>query len=171
MNYSFEKATPAHIPAIWTILQHAIQRRKEDGSDQWQDGYPNPEVIQKDIEDGAGFVLLEEDKVVGYTAVLINDESEYANIIGKWLSNGDFVVCHRIAIAQDQLGKGLAKKIMFFIEDYAKSQNIYSIKVDTNYDNIPMLKVFEKTGYTYCGIVLFRGSERKAFEKLLSSAR
>ncbi len=169
MNYSFEKATAAQVPAIWKILQHAIQRRKEDGSDQWQDGYPNPEVIQKDIDAGAGFVLLEEEKVVGYTAVLINDEPEYEKIKGEWLSNGDFVVCHRVAIAQDHLGKGLAKKIMLAIEDYAKSQNIYSVKADTNHDNIAMLKVFEKMGYSYCGIVLFRGSERKAFEKLLSS--
>jgi hypothetical protein len=27
------------------ILQQAIARRKADGSNQWQDGYPNPEVI------------------------------------------------------------------------------------------------------------------------------
>jgi len=171
MNYSFRKATHAEIPQIWEILQQAIKRRKEDGSNQWQDGYPNLEVIQKDIDAGEGFVLAEGDTLVGYTAVLINDEPEYAKIQGKWLSNSDFVVFHRVAISQNYLGKGLAKKILEFIEAYALRNNIYSVKADTNHDNIAMLRIFEKAGYIYCGKVFFRGSERKAFEKVLSKAK
>ena len=40
-------------------------------------------------------------------------------------------------------------------------------KLDTNFDNAPMLKILDKLGYTYCGEVFFRGSARKAFEKIL----
>ncbi len=169
MNYSFQKATKAEIPEIWEILQNAIQRRKTDGSNQWQDGYPNVEVIQKDIDAGAAFVLREGLTVVGYTAILINDEPEYAKIQGNWLSNGDFVVFHRVAVSQAYLGKGLAKTILGFIEEFAMHNNIYSVKADTNHDNVAMLKTFEKMGYTYCGKVFFRGSERRAFEKVLSN--
>lgn len=167
MNYSFRKAVTSEIPAIWEILKQAIARRKEDGSEQWQDGYPNPEVVKKDINSGHGFVLTEGDSIVGYSAVLINDEPEYANLKGEWLSNNDFVVFHRIAISENHLGKGLAKKIMEHIEEFAINNNIYSIKADTNFDNIAMLKIFEKLGYSYCGKVYFRGGERKAFEKML----
>jgi hypothetical protein len=53
-------------------------------------------------------VLLEDEDIVGYVALLINDEPEYANR-RKWLTNNDFVVFHRVAIAENQLGKGLAK--------------------------------------------------------------
>ena len=168
MNYQFRKAQLSEIASIWIILQQAIQRRKEDGSNQWQDGYPNPEVIKKDIEKGAGFVLFEKETIIGYTALLISDEPAYAEIEGKWLTNGEFVVLHRVAIAEDHLGKGLAKKIMLYAEEVAAANNIFSIKVDTNFDNIPMLKIFEKLGYIYCGEVEFRGSKRKAFEKVLT---
>ena len=41
-------ATPADASAIWTILSAAIQRRKTEGSNQWQDGYPNEQVIAND---------------------------------------------------------------------------------------------------------------------------
>ena len=63
-EYLFRKAQISDIPEIWIILQKAIQRRKEEGSNQWQDGYPNPEVIQNDIEKesrwiGSGEVLME----------------------------------------------------------------------------------------------------------------
>ncbi len=170
MIYHFRKAVPADIPPIWDILQQAILRRKADGSQQWQDGYPNPEVIQEDIEKGVGFVLTAENTIVGYSAVLINDEPAYAQITGKWLTNADFVVVHRVAISEKHLGKGLAQKILKFIEDFARNHNIYSVKADTNYDNLAMMKTFEKAGYTYCGEIYVRGGLRKAYEKVLVKA-
>jgi GNAT superfamily N-acetyltransferase len=170
MNYHFRKAEISEASQIWAILQQAIVRRKEDGSNQWQDGYPNPEVVQKDIEKEQGYVLAEGKTIIGYCAILINDEPEYEKIEGKWLTNDDFVVFHRIAISEKYLGKGFAKIMMEYIEDFALKNNIFSVKADTNYDNIAMLKIFEKTGYTFCGEVYFRGSPRKAYEKVLSKA-
>ena len=74
MNDEFRIANTEDIPQIWSILKEAIQRRKEDGSNQWQDGYPNPELIQNDIENGYGYVLAIGDTILGYTALLISDE-------------------------------------------------------------------------------------------------
>jgi RimJ/RimL family protein N-acetyltransferase len=170
-DYHFRKAKISEIPQIWDILRMAIIRRKEEGSDQWQDGYPNPEVVQKDIEKEAGFVLTEGETIVGYCAVLINDEPEYAKIEGKWLTNDDFVVFHRVAISEKYLGKGCAPKMINCIEDFAIKNNIYSVKADTNFDNIAMMKVFEKLGYTFCGNVYFRGGQRKAYEKVLQKSK
>ena len=168
MNYSFRKSTSEDSSQIWDILKGAIERRKNDGSDQWQDGYPNLEVIQQDIKKGIGYVLTDDETVVGYTAILINDEPAYNDLKGNWLTNGDFVVVHRLAISDDYIGKGLAQKMMLYTEGFALQKNIFSVKVDTNFDNIPMLKIFEKLGYTYCGEVTFRAGTRKAFEKKIS---
>jgi hypothetical protein len=110
MNYSFRKATTSEIPVIWNILQQAIARRKQDESEQWQDGYPNLQSVQNEVEKGQGFVLTEGETLIGYSAVIINDESEYAKIKGEWLSNDDFVACHRVALSENYLGKGLEKK-------------------------------------------------------------
>ena len=167
MNYHFRKATLLEIPQIWTIIQQAIVRRKNDGSDQWQDGYPNEAVIEHDITKGIGYVLTDDNMIIGYAAILFNDEPAYEQLNGTWLTNGDFAVVHRVAISDDYVGKGLAQKIFHFTEDLAITNNIFSIKVDTNFDNIPMLIILEKLGYTYCGEVTFRGSFRKAFEKTL----
>jgi GNAT superfamily N-acetyltransferase len=170
-DYHFRKAEISEIPQIWDILQLAIIRRKEDGSDQWQDGYPNPEVVQKDIEKGEGFVLTDGETMVGYCAVLINDEPQYPKIEGRWLTNDDFVVFHRVAISEKYLGKGCALKMIGYIEDLARNNNIYSVKVDTNFDNFAMMKIFEKLGYAFCGHVYFRGAQRKAYEKVLHKSK
>lgn len=167
MSCQFRKATVTEIPEIWNILQQAIIRRKADGSEQWQDGYPNPQVVQKDIEKGAGYVLIDGTAVIGYSAVLVNDEPAYSKINGNWLSDDNFVVFHRVAISEQYLGQGLAQTILKFIEEFALQNKIYSIKADTNHDNTAMLKTFEKSGYTFCGEVYLRGNPRKAFEKIL----
>lgn len=167
MHYHFRKAVITDIPEIWAILQQAIIRRKNDGSTQWQDGYPNLDVINKDIENGYGYVLTKGENTIGYCAILINDEPEYQKIEGEWLTDSDFVVFHRVAISENYLGKNLSKKIIEFIEDFARKNNILSLKADTNHDNFAMMKIFEKSGFTFCGIVHFRGSPRRAYEKVL----
>lgn len=165
--YTFRKATIEEKDTIWNLLQEAIKRRKEDGSNQWQDGYPNETIVENDIKNEFGYVLLDQEKIIGYSAVIINNEPEYEKIIGKWITNRDFVVAHRIVIAQEYLGQGLSKIILKHIEDFALKNKINSIKIDTNFDNFAMMKAFDSLGYVYCGEVFFRGSPRRAYEKVL----
>ncbi|MES2389276.1 MAG: GNAT family N-acetyltransferase [Bacteroidota bacterium] len=167
MSITFRKAQNTDQHEIWQILQQGILRRKHDGSDQWQDGYPNLAVVQQDIEKGVGFVLTDSQNIIGYCAILINDEPAYDGIEGNWITTGSFVVFHRIVIADSFLGNGYARLIFKYIEDYALSKSVFSIKADTNFDNIVMLNLFQKLGYKYCGEVYFRGSPRKAYEKVL----
>lgn len=161
------QATFSEIQQIWIIIQQAIERRRLDGSKQWQDGYPNEKSILHDIENNYGYVLVIEEIIVAYAAIIFDVEPAYTNIEGKWLTNNDYVVVHRVAVSDDFKGKGMATQLFTMIENLAIKNNIFSIKVDTNFDNIPMLKIVEKLGYSYCGEVYFRGSARKAFEKVL----
>lgn len=166
---SLRKANNADTDRIWEILQQAINKRKEEGSDQWQDGYPNLDVVIDDIANDYGYVIVEnEQQIIGYVAIIDEVEPAYLELEGKWLSSGKYVVVHRLAVAQDVVIKGLGTWTMLEAEKVALSKDIKSIKVDTNFDNIGMLRVFEKLDYTYCGEVFFRGGARKAFEKLLN---
>ncbi len=166
-QFLFRKASVADQEIIWKILQQAIQRRKEEGSNQWQDGYPNPTSIENDIEKDYGYVMESENEILGYAAVIFELEPAYENIEGDWLSNEDYVVIHRVAVSEEYIGLGIATKIFQEIEKIAISNNIFSIKVDTNFDNSPLLKILNKLNYTYCGEVYFRGSARQAFQKML----
>jgi GNAT superfamily N-acetyltransferase len=161
------KADLSEVPLIWTILQDAIEQRRQDGSTQWQDGYPNELTIQNDIQNGCAYVLTENDLILCYAAIIFDKEPAYEDIQGKWLTNGDYAVVHRVAASKLAKGKGIATKLFKNIEDLCLKQNIYSIKVDTNFDNVQMLKILDRLSYTYCGEVFFRGAARKAFEKKL----
>ena len=166
-RFHLRKASLEDQEVIWDILQKAIKRRKEEGSNQWQDGYPNINSIKNDIEKDFGYVLQSENQILGYAAVIFEIEPAYEIIKGKWLSNQEYVVIHRVAVSEEYIGSGIATKIFKEVEKVALSKNIFSIKVDTNFDNIPLLKILNKLNYAYCGEVYFRGSARKAFQKLL----
>ena len=161
------KATRSDLKTIWEIIQFAIEQRKADGSDQWQNGYPNQTTIQEDLDSGYAYVLDEDGVILVYAAIIFGKEEAYENIDGKWLTNGDYAVLHRVASSPKAKGKRAATKLFQLTEELCKENRIYSIKVDTNFDNAPMLKLLENLNYTYCGEVFFQNAPRKAFEKKL----
>jgi GNAT superfamily N-acetyltransferase len=161
------KATHADINTIWDILQQAIEQRRKDGSDQWQQGYPNRQTVEDDIAHGYGYVLTENEVIIAYAAVLFGIEPAYNEIEGQWLTDGDYAAVHRVATANAVKGRGVATQLFRLIEDMSVRHHVFSIKVDTNFDNIPMLRILEKLDYTYCGEIFFGGAPRKAFEKVL----
>ena len=164
---TLRKANQDDAPKIWDILSGAVQLRKEQGSAQWQDGYPNPQTIQNDIALEQGYVYDSGNELIGYVAIILNTEPAYDEIEGQWHGDGDFYVVHRLAVARETAGTGVATSILKEIEAYAVKSKIFSIRADTNYDNAAMLKIFNNLNYVYCGEVNIRGSARKAFEKLL----
>lgn len=163
----FRKAKATEVNEIWDILQFAIESRKNDGSQQWQDGYPNLDSIRNDLANNWGYVLADEQGILAYGAVSFEGEPAYDTIEGSWLSNVDYVVVHRVAGSKRSKGMGIATLFFQNVESLALSKQVNSVKMDTNFDNIAMLRILEKLGYQYCGEVYFRGSARKAYEKLI----
>lgn len=168
-NYQIRKAILSDFQAIWNIILFAKETRHIEGSKQWQDGYPNELSIITDIEKQYGYVIENQKNILGYFALIFDIEPAYEAIEGKWLGQGKYAVVHRMAVSKDGRGKGLGKIMLQKAEEISLKNHIFSLRIDTNFDNIPMLAIINKLGYTYCGEVYFRGSARKAFEKILSN--
>ena len=166
-NIVFRTAHESDLSTIWEIITFAKEVRRREGSSQWQDGYPDIDTIRLDIVDRKGYLLLFNDEVCGYMAVVLDGEPAYDDIEGCWLSNRPYTTVHRMAVSSQAKGKGLGYTMLLKVEEISLANSIYSIRVDTNYDNTAMLHIFEKLGYVYCGEVYYRGNPRKAFEKLL----
>ncbi|WGU71225.1 hypothetical protein QIU18_04805 [Capnocytophaga canimorsus] len=81
-----QKALPDDLPLIWEIIQQAIRSRKEEGSTQWQDGYPNLNTIAADIAQQYGYFVLHNLEIIGYVAVIFDVEPAYEILEGHWLS-------------------------------------------------------------------------------------
>lgn len=162
-----ERATLSDVEEIWKIILYAKESRRLQGSEQWQNGYPFRETIIQDIEKGCGYVVRMDGKVEAYVAIITEGEPAYDAIEGQWLKDGDYWTVHRLAVSEAAKGKRLGQWILKQIEGMAMAASITSIRVDTNFDNLAMLKILENLEYAYCGEVQYNGSPRKAFEKIL----
>ena len=78
------------ISRVIDIINQAKTYFKNNDIDQWQDGYPNEETIEKDIENNEAYVLEEDGVILGTCMVTIHGEPAYNRIEGKWILN-----CHR----------------------------------------------------------------------------
>ncbi len=165
----FRKATIEDFEACWAVLDAARWQMIRIGRKQWTPEYPNREVLGTDIAAGAGCLIEEDGRVVAYGAVYKNGEPEYERLRGEWLSNGDYLVVHRLAVDPQYERRGIARGFFLDVERLALSMGIFSIKVDTNYDNAGMQHILMTSGYAHCGEVTYPVSgERLAYEKLLT---
>lgn len=165
----FRKAVESDIEEIMNIIKGAQEYLKDQGVDQWQNGYPNHETIKSDIDNGYGYVLLKDGGLVGTVAIIFEGEKTYDYIEeGNWLTNGKYCTIHRIAVDTEVKGQGLSGVILKNVEEISLEKEIKSIKVDTHRDNQAMQSFLTKNGFRYCGIIYLEdGSERLAFEKVI----
>jgi ribosomal protein S18 acetylase RimI-like enzyme len=147
----FRKTLYEDIDFVMKIINQAKDYFKENKINQWQDGYPNEDVIKNDID------------------LSFDKEKTYEKIYeGNWITNLDYATIHRIAVDKNYKGREVSKFIIEEIENKCFDKNIKSIRVDTHIDNESMKKMLHKNGFEYCGKIFLENlDERIAFEKKL----
>ena len=162
------KAAAADADSIMQIFRQAQASLNAQGVNQWQNGYPNPEIVNLDILAGTAMVCLVNGRIGGAFTLSFNYELTYNDIFeGAWLSKGPYGVIHRMAVADNFKGQGVGEAMLQNAEHMCLSRGIHSIRIDTHKDNNPMQSLLNKDQFRYCGkIYLSDGQERLAFEKL-----
>jgi len=165
----FRKAVERDINDIMRIIKQAQGYFKEQGINQWQNNYPNPETIRNDINNKHSYILSKDNNIVATAAVSFDGEKTYDSIYeGVWITNNQYAVIHRIAVDNTYKGLGLSSEIIKNVEELCLSRGIHSIKVDTHEENISMQKLLKKNKFQYCGIIYLEdGNKRIAFERIL----
>ena len=155
------KTTMADLPAVMEIYARARDYMRETNNpDQWKDNHPPEELIIQDIQANASYCCVDGDKILAVFYFNIEDDSIYAKIQGKWQNDNPYGVVHRIARAPG------AKGAAVFCLNWSFGQHP-NIRIDTHKDNEPMLKLLDKLGFVYCGIIwIANGEERMAFHKV-----
>ena len=75
MKRLIRKSAEADIPAIMDVLEAAKQIMRASGNvNQWINGYPSEAVVRKDLENGNGYVVEDDGRVVGYFAFIASPE-------------------------------------------------------------------------------------------------
>ena len=71
----FKKSTLEDIDTMMEIVDAGKALLRSQGIDQWHKGYPNRELLVQDVQDGIGYVVEEDGRVVAMCAVTFTDEA------------------------------------------------------------------------------------------------
>ena len=159
------------IDAIMPIFDEARATIAALGIDQWQNGYPSREVIEKDFSKARSYCVIKDGEIAGTFALIDDGEPTYDEIFdGKWLTGDEkdhYFAIHRVAISVKSRGSGISTQIIDFCAEKARENGKSSLRIDTHRGNVVMRRMLEKNEFAYCGVIyLSDGDERVAYEKI-----
>lgn len=164
MEANLIKLTHKDLDFVVNIIEKTKQIFKEQGVDQWQNGYPNRSSIQNDIRDGSAY-LIKDQEPIGYIALVSEPDPNYREIDGAWVSDEPYISVHRFVIAQEYRKRGYAKSVLKNLDLIVNELGCEGIRVDTHQNNKGMITLLESQGYTYCGVIQVADGARVAFAK------
>lgn len=153
-------AKPWELDRIMEIYELARGYMAKNGNPgQWTGGYPQPEVVQRDMEQGNCYVCETNRKIVGVFTFFTGEEPSYRQIEkGEWHRMEPYGTIHRVA--SDGSVRGLAAACFAFCREKCSY-----LRIDTHRANLPMQRALKQFGFRPCGIVHVEdGTERIAFD-------
>ncbi|MFZ0931944.1 MAG: GNAT family N-acetyltransferase [Syntrophobacteraceae bacterium] len=163
---------PAYIEdldVLHGIVRNATRRLDAQGIPQWDEIYPNREILEKDIERQEMCVIEVEGQVAGLIVINEDQPAEYAAV--EWACAGRALVVHRLTIAPVHQRCGLASLLMDFAEDTAANEGYNCLRLDAFTLNPAACTLYENRGYRKAGAVCFRKGEFHCYEKATRKER
>ena len=155
MEMEFRTATIDDLDALVALYGAATQDMLRQGIDQWDEYYPDREILTEDVESGDMTLgLLDGEPACAW---VVNREYEPEYVSGAWEhTGGDFCVLHRLCVNPEMQGQGLARKAMAHMEETAREQGFDSVRLDVFSQNLHAQRLYERLGYKRTGEVRFR---------------
>ena len=157
------RAFVQELDRLLPIYAAARQFMRQSGNmEQWAGNYPAESDLRADIAAGRLFVCEQEGCVAAVFCFFVGEEPTYSYIEGgAWQGDGPYGVIHRIAVAPDWHGRGVADACYAWCLSQCGE-----LRIDTHRDNLPMQRSLAKNGFSYRGIIyLADGAARLAYQK------
>lgn len=158
-------ATEADLQAVVELVAQGCAALARQGVDQWQDGYPSPETIRRDLLRGDGRIVRIDGAAAAYAAFVFDGEPAYDRIEeGGWAAEGPYVAVHRLVVGERFVRRGIAAALLREAAREALVRGIRSFRIDTHPDNGPMRALLVREGFACRGKVRYE-AVRLAYEK------
>lgn len=168
MNMNIRTGRMEDLEEIMALIARCVTVMQAGGSDQWDDQYPNREVIGEDLQRGTLFAAEGEGRILGIVVLDESQAEQYQTISWKQ-DEGPHLMMHRLAVDPEAQGQGVARNLIAFSEEYAMREGYTSLRLDTYAKNTAALKLYQGLGYDLRGEVNFpdRAASFPVFEKVL----
>lgn len=155
MNITYEKAAVADIDELCTIIYGAVEKMNSQGIFQWDEAYPDRNILNEDIEKGQLYVGRADGRIA--VMFVLNDDYDDSYNHADWKKpDVPYKVLHRFCVSTDHQGCGVGGRTLDHIEKMLSEQNIHAVRIDVFSKNPYALKMYEKRGFTAAGTGDFR---------------
>jgi GNAT superfamily N-acetyltransferase len=168
MAIYLREAVLTDVDEIVAVIEEGRQFLAEQGIDQWQNGYPGRTDILADLQKNVAHVLVVDDTIAGYAALVVGEDTAYTKITsGSWREHvTPYTAIHRVAVSAQYRGQKLTQQLFSNIFTLQVAKGHTDFRIDTHPENHVMQHVAEKLGFEKRGIVQFEG-ERWAYQLVL----
>lgn len=147
-----QKARLKDANSFFKIIMDCKITMKENNIEQWPDHYPSKEIVNSGIANGDVYVALIDNKIVGGVKINNSFDEPYNTI--NWQTNDKKpLIVHQLAVDPKEQGKGIAKELIHFAENFAKENGSKSIRLDTYKNNLVSNNFYKKMGYKLLGTI------------------
>lgn len=169
MDIDFRKAVLTDLEMVWKIFTNAILHMDKQGIPQWDEIYPNKDIILDDIKNQQMYLVIENG--VPISAVVLNEyqDEEYAALPWRY-TDAKTAVIHRLCVSSTEQGKGWGKKTVQLAEQELLKLGYTCVRLDAFSQNPFALRLYESLGYEKAGDVQFCKGKFYCYEKQLNKA-
>jgi len=166
ITLEYRKATTDELDAVFQVFRDAIAEMDRNGIPQWDEKYPDREILAEDISKDELVVGTIGDEIACVFVLNSECDEEYEN--GAWqYPDSSFGVIHRLCVNPKFQNRGVGAETMKHIEEEMKSEGVESVRFDAFTLNPFALRLYDKLGYKKVGYVDFRKGRFVLMEKKL----
>ena len=165
-SLTLRPGTSADAAPLLQLVRDCIAAMRAAGIEQWDEVYPNAEVIAKDIAGGTVEVLCDGPEIVACITIDSHLEAMWQGL--DWTPQSEpAAAVHRLMVHPSQQGRGIARQLMRHAEAVARQRGCRSIRLDTFPQNPAAMALYPGLGYRSTGRAMMRKGEFIGFEKLI----
>ena len=162
------KAEISDLENIMLMYKSCVAGMIANSIDQWDESYPNAEVIMEDLIAQTYFVTIENNIIIAGINIDQNQDDTYLAL--DWEDKSDsFLVVHRLGVKEEFWNKKIGKDLMLFTEKLVIEKGLKSIRLDTYSGNPKAMEFYRRLGYTELGTIDLKPDKDKyyCFEKII----
>ena len=134
MQIEYRIAGPEDLAELCALVQKAIETMIEHHIDQWDERYPDEDILREDIQKGQLYVGIVENQIA--VMYVLNQECDEEYAAGQWkYADQPYYVIHRLCVNPAFQNCGVGRETMRHIEKEVLAAGVSVIRLDAFTEN------------------------------------
>jgi ribosomal protein S18 acetylase RimI-like enzyme len=141
-----ERAALSAALGVMQVITLCVAHMRAQGIYQWDEIYPNLQVVEEGARSGSLFVIRQEGGCVASVCLNELQPEQYRSLPWR-CTQGRALVIHRLCVHPEWQRRGAGRHLMDFTESFAREHGFSGLRLDCYTGNPRALALYERRGY------------------------